>query len=267
MQLTVGFSTCPNDTFMFDAMVHHKIDTEGLKFEVLHADVEQLNHWALAGKLDVSKVSFNAFTQCVNKYALLDSGAALGRNCGPLLVKKPNTVLSERSIIAIPGNNTTANMLLAIAFPTYTNKKEVVFSEIEEKILNEEVDAGLIIHENRFTYKDKGLKKVIDLGEFWESKTKLAIPLGGIVVNRDLLIETQKKLEKILRKSVEYAFVNPKSSADYVRSNAQEMDPKVIKAHISLYVNDFSITLGEEGRSAVEKIFQFKGLTSQSIFV
>lgn len=267
MKLTLGFSPCPNDTFMFDAMVHHKIDTEGLVFEVLLADVAQLNKWALAGKLDVTKLSFNAFTQCVDKYALLDSGAALGRNCGPLLIKKPNIVLSEKSSIAIPGKNTTANFLLTLAFPAYTNKEEFLFSEIEEKVMNEEVDGGLIIHENRFTYQEKGLEKVMDLGAFWENKTGLPIPLGGIVASRKLAKERQNKIESILRKSVEYAFTNPKSSAEYVMYHAQEMDKKVLDAHINLYVNDFSISLGEEGRSAVKKVFKENRINTQSIFI
>ncbi len=266
MKLTLGFSPCPNDTFMFDAMVHHKIDTEGLDFEVVLADVAQLNQWALAGKLDVTKLSFNAFTQCVDKYALLDSGAALGRNCGPVLIKKPNTVLSVKSSIAIPGENTTANMLLTLAFPTYTNKEEFLFSEIEEKVMNEQVDAGLIIHESRFTYQDKGLEKVIDLGIVWEKKTGLPIPLGGIVANRKLAKERQKQIESILRKSVEYAFTNPKSSAEYVKCHAQEMDTKVMDAHINLYVNKYSISLGEEGRSAVKKVFEENGVSTQFIF-
>ena len=168
MKLTLGFSTCPNDTFIFDALVHHKIDTEGLDFEVVLADVEQLNMWAIDGKLDVTKLSYYAFTYCVNDYALLDSGSALGNNCGPLLIKKPETILTFESKIAIPGKHTTANMLLGIAFPEYQNKVETLFSDIEDAILTNEVDAGLIIHENRFTYQDKGLEKVKDLGKFWK---------------------------------------------------------------------------------------------------
>ena len=168
MKLTLGFSPCPNDTFIFDAMVHHKIDTEGLEFKVVFADVESLNKWAFEGKLDVTKLSYNAFTNCVDDYALLDSGSALGNNCGPLLIKKQNTILTKESKIAIPGKYTTANMLLEIAFPEYKNKIETLFSDIESDVLDGTVDAGLIIHENRFTYQDKGLEKVKDLGEFWE---------------------------------------------------------------------------------------------------
>lgn len=267
MKLTLGFSPCPNDTFIFDALVHHKIDTEGLEFEVIFADVEQLNKWACQGKLDITKLSYNAFTHCVNDYALLDSGSALGNNCGPLLIKKPNTILTKESKIAIPGKYTTANMLLNIAFPNYQNKVEILFSEIENKVLEGKEDAGLIIHENRFTYEDKGLEKEKDLGEFWEEETGLPIPLGGIVTNRRLPLATQQKIERVLRKSVEFAFENPNSSADYVKFHAQEMGKEVVDAHIALYVNNYSISLGEQGRKAVELLFEKSGKESKSIYV
>ena len=267
MKLTLGFSPCPNDTFIFDALVHHKIDTEGLEFEVIFADVEQLNKWACQGKLDITKLSYNAFTHCVNDYALLDSGSALGNNCGPLLIKKPNTILTKESKIAIPGKYTTANMLLNIAFPNHQNKVEILFSEIENKVLEGKVDAGLIIHENRFTYEDKGLEKEKDLGEFWEEETGLPIPLGGIVTNRRLPLATQQKIERVLRKSVEFAFENPNSSADYVKCHAQEMEKQVLDAHIALYVNNYSISLGEQGRKAVELLFEKSGKESKPIYV
>ena len=267
MKLTLGFSHCPNDTFIFDALVHHKIDTEGLEFEVIFADVEQLNKWACQGKLDITKLSYNAFTHCVNDYALLDSGSAIGNNCGPLLIKKPNTILTKESKLAIPGKYTTANMLLNIAFPNHQNKVEMLFSEIENKVLEGRVDAGLIIHENRFTYEDKGLEKVKDLGEFWEEETGLPIPLGGIVTNRRLPLATQQKIERVLRKSVEFAFENPNSSADYVKFHAQEMEKEVVDAHIALYVNNYSISLGEQGRKAVELLFEKSRKESKSIYV
>ena len=267
MKLTLGFSPCPNDTFIFDALVHHKIDTEGLEFEVIFADVEQLNKWACQGKLDITKLSYNAFTHCVNDYALLDSGSAIGNNCGPLLIKKLNTILTKESKIAIPGKYTTANMLLNIAFPEYQNKVELLFSEIENNVLEGRVDAGLIIHENRFTYQEKGLEKVKDLGEFWEEETGLPIPLGGIVVKRELPLATQQKIERVLRKSVEFAFENPNSSADYVKFHAQEMGKEVVDAHIALYVNNYSISLGEQGRKAVELLFEKSGKESKSIYV
>tara|TARA_B110000196_G_C21117132_1_gene651166 strand:- start:53 stop:859 length:807 start_codon:yes stop_codon:yes gene_type:complete len=267
MKLTLGFSPCPNDTFIFDAMVHHKIDTEGLEFEVVFADIERLNKWALEGKLDVTKLSYNAFTNCVDDYALLDSGSALGNNCGPLLIKKQNTILTKESKIAIPGKYTTANMLLVIAFPEYKNKIETLFSDIESDVLDGTVDAGLIIHENRFTYQDKGLEKVKDLGEFWEEKIKLPIPLGGIVVKRNLDFDLQKKVERILRKSVEYAFENRDDSAEYVKLHSQEMEKEVVDAHINLYVNEFSVSLGSQGREAIVKVFDYCNINSTNIFV
>ena len=267
MKLTLGFSPCPNDTFIFDALVHHKIDTEGLEFEVVFGDVEQLNKWAFQGKFDITKLSYNAFTHCVNDYVLLDSGSALGNNCGPLLIKKPNTILTAKSKIAIPGKYTTANMLLSIAFPEYQNKVETLFSEIENEVLGGKVDAGLIIHENRFTYQDKGLEKVKDLGESWEEESGLPIPLGGIVVKRELPLVTQQKVERVLRKSVEYAFANPNSSADYVKCHAQEMEKEVVDTHISLYVNKFSVSLGEQGKKAVQLIFEKARKESSSIFL
>jgi len=267
MKLTLGFSPCPNDTFIFDALVHHKIDTEGLEFEVVFGDVEQLNKWAFQGKLDITKLSYNAFTHCVNDYALLDSGSALGNNCGPLLIKKPNTILTKESKIAIPGRYTTANMLLGVSFSDYQNKVETLFSEIENDVLDGKVDAGLIIHENRFTYQKKGLEKVKDLGEFWEEETGLPIPLGGIVVKRVLPLVTQQKVERVLKKSVEYAFANPNSSADYVKCHAQEMEKEIVDAHIALYVNEFSISLGEKGRKAVKLLFKKSGKNYSTIFV
>ena len=267
MKLTLGFSPCPNDTFIFDSLVHNKIDTEGLEFEVVFADVEQLNKWALEGKLDITKLSYNAFTHCVSDYVLLDSGSTLGRNCGPLLIKKPEVTLTRESKIAIPGKYTTANMLLNIAYPYYKNKIETLFSNIEEYVINGNIDAGLIIHENRFTYKEKGLEKVKDLGEFWEEETGLPIPLGGIVIKRSLPFKLQEKVERVLRKSVEYAFTNPNSSAAYVKCHAQEMVKVVVDAHINLYVNNFSISLGLEGRKAVQLFFEKSGKQCDSIFV
>ena len=267
MKLTLGFSPCPNDTFFFDALVHHKIDAEGLEFDVVLADIEQLNKWALEGKLDITKLSYNAFTNCVSDYVLLDSGSALGRNCGPLLIKKPEAILTRESKIAIPGKYTTANMLLNMSYPHYKNKIEILFSDIEDDIINGNVDAGIIIHENRFTYKEKGLEKVKDLGELWEEETGLPIPLGGIGIKRALSFEVQEKMERVLRESVEYAFANPNSSADYVKYHAQEMEKEVIDAHINLYVNDFSISLGIEGREAVELLFAKSGKKCSSIFI
>jgi 1,4-dihydroxy-6-naphthoate synthase len=269
MKLTLGFSPCPNDTFIFDALIHHKIDTEGLEFEVFYDDVETLNQKAFRGELDITKLSYHAFAYVANKYALLDSGSALGFGVGPLLISdleisisdlEKNQIRNQKSeirnpIIGIPGKYTTANFLLGLAFPEATNKQELVFSEIEDAVLDGRIDIGLIIHENRFTYQDKGLKKIIDLGDYWEKRTGCAIPLGGIVANRNLPLDVQHKINRVLRKSVEFAFANPKSGLEFIRQHAQEMSEEVMYKHIELYVNQYSVDLGEEGRKAINLLF------------
>jgi 1,4-dihydroxy-6-naphthoate synthase len=262
-KLTLGFSPCPNDTFIFDALIHHKIDTEGLEFEVFYDDVETLNQKAFRGELDITKLSYHAFAYMVDRYALLDSGSALGFGVGPMLICKGDPdELRERlktdgaSVkIGIPGKYTTANFLLGLAFPQATNKEELVFSEIEDAVLTGKVDVGLIIHENRFTYQNKGLKKIIDLGDYWEKETGCAIPLGGIVVNRNLPLDVQQKVNRLIRKSVEFAFANPKSGLEFIRSHAQEMSEEVMYKHIELYVNQYSVDLGVEGRKAINLLF------------
>jgi 1,4-dihydroxy-6-naphthoate synthase len=263
MKLTLGFSPCPNDTFIFDALIHHKIDTEGLDFEVFYDDVETLNQKAFRGELDITKLSYHAFAYIVDKYVLLDAGSALGFGVGPMLICKDdpeelNAQLQTANCklqIGIPGKYTTANFLLGLAFPLATNKVELVFSDIENAVLDGRVDVGLIIHENRFTYQDKGLKKIIDLGDYWEKQTGCAIPLGGIVANRNLPVDVQHKINRVLRKSVEFAFANPKSGLEYIRSHAQEMSEDVMYKHIELYVNKYSIDLGQEGRKAIKLLF------------
>ena len=259
MTLTLGFSPCPNDCFMFDAMVHQRIDCEGLEFSVRMADIEALNAAAFAGNVDITKLSFHAYAYCADDYVLLDAGSALGRNCGPLLISRraisPEEVGEGGLRIAIPGKYTTANFLLSLAFPRATNKTECLFSEIENGVLDGTYDAGLIIHENRFTYQDKGLKKIIDLGEFWESETGAAIPLGGIVVHRRLPSEVRERINRVMRRSVEYAFANRAASLPFVRAHAQAMSEAVMYSHIDLYVNEFSVDLGVEGRRAVELLF------------
>ena len=259
MRLTLGFSPCPNDCFMFDAMVHGRIDLEGLEFDVRMADIEALNSAALAGEIDVTKLSFHAYAYCIGSYVLLDAGSALGRNCGPLLISKraiaPDEVARGGLAIAIPGKYTTANFLLSLAFPRATDKRERLFSDIEGGVLDGTFDAGLIIHENRFTYAAKGLKKIIDLGEYWESETGAAIPLGGIVIKRSLPADVRQKVNRVMRRSVEYAFANREASLPFVRANAQEMSEDVMYQHIDLYVNEYSVDLGRDGRRAVEVLF------------
>jgi 1,4-dihydroxy-6-naphthoate synthase len=260
MTLTLGFSPCPNDCFMFDAMVHRRIDLEGLDFDVRMADIEALNAAAFAGGVDITKLSFHAFAYCADDYVLLDAGSALGRNCGPLLISQrpisPEEVAAGDLRIAIPGKYTTANFLLSLAFPRATDKSECLFSDIEAGVLEGRFDAGLIIHENRFTYADRGLKKIIDLGEFWESATGAAIPLGGIVISRRLPADVRQRVNRVMRRSVEYAFANRDASLPFVRANAQAMSDEVMYKHIDLYVNEYSVDLGVDGRRAVEVLFE-----------
>ena len=257
MKLTLGYSPCPNDTFIFDAMVHGKIDTEGLGFEVVHADVEELNRRAFSAELDITKLSYHAFAHLTADYILLRSGSALGNNCGPLLVAARNIDKTEveNLSIAIPGKYTTANFLLSFAFPEAKNRLEMIFSDIEAAVLENKVDLGVIIHENRFTYFERGLHKVMDLGEHWEKTTGLPIPLGGIVARRGFDKELLQKINRVLRRSLEYAFANPDASRDYVCAHAQEMSYEVMQQHIQLYVNKYSLDLGEKGSAAVENMF------------
>jgi 1,4-dihydroxy-6-naphthoate synthase len=259
MTLSLAFSPCPNDCFMFDAIVHRRIDLEGLDFVVTLADIEALNQNAFNSAVDVTKLSFHAFAHCVDRYALLNAGSALGRNCGPLLISKrliaPEELAAGDLLIAIPGKFTTANFLLGLAFPQARNRTELLFSDIEPAVLEGRVDAGLIIHENRFTYAAKGLRKIIDLGEYWESQTGAPIPLGGIVIRRALPLDVQQAVDRVVRRSVEYAFAHREASLPYVREHAQEMSEQVMYQHIDLYVNQYSVDLGDDGREAVETLF------------
>jgi len=260
MTLSLSFSPCPNDCFMFDAIVNQRIDLEGLEFSARLADVEALNQAAFAGDADVTKLSYHAYAFCIGDYVLLDAGSALGRNCGPLLISKRaisrDEVAAGRLRIAIPGKYTTANFLLGLAFPQAQGKTPLVFSEIESALLQDRFDAGLIIHENRFTYAAKGLKKIIDLGEFWEGETGAPIPLGGIVIKRSIPDDVKQRVNRVIRRSVEYAFAHRTASLDYVRAHAQEMSEDVMYKHIDLYVNEYSVDLGVEGRRAVELLFE-----------
>lgn len=275
MNLSLGFSPCPNDTFIFDALVNQKIDTEDIDFNVHIADVAELNKLAFEGKLDITKLSYHALGYVLDKYELLHSGSALGNNCGPLLIAREEIDFDKvpNLKIGIPGKFTTANFLLSLAFPTAINKEDMLFSEIEEAVLKGRVDAGLIIHENRFTYQEKGLRKIIDLGEYWETKTQLPIPLGGIAVRRNLPSTIKKKINLFIRQSVERAFQNREDTLSYVSQYAQEMDEVVMMQHIDLYVNKYSIDLGEKGRQAITHLFntaeskQIIPPLKQSIFV
>jgi len=259
MKLTLGFSPCPNDTYIFDAMVHQKVDTEGLEFEYFMADVEQLNGEAFAEKPDITKLSFHAFMHLAGRYLLLDSGAALGFGAGPLVISRHLKHFDELKgkTIAIPGVYTTANLLFSLAMKEEVHKKELLFSEIENAILSGVVDAGVIIHESRFTYELKGLHKLIDLGEYWEQLTGSPVPLGGIAAHKRLGNDVIAKVNRSIRRSVEFANTNHGELNEFIRCNAREMDTKVMQKHIDLYVNEFSVSLGIKGRQAVNQMFEF----------
>ncbi len=260
MTLTLGFSPCPNDTFIFDALVNKKIDTEGLDFDVQLEDVQTLNEWALAGRLDITKLSYGVLPLVIEQYIVLNAGGALGKGVGPLLIAKPERGLTKENIadstIAIPGENTTAHLLFSLAFPETTRKKFMIFSAIEDAVLEGTVDAGVIIHENRFTYQQKGLTKLVDLGSYWEEKTGNPIPLGGIVMKRTATTALQQKIDRLVRQSLEYAFAHYPAVTDYVKQHSQEMSETVMRQHIDLYVNNYSLELGEDGKAAVNEFLQ-----------
>lgn len=260
MKLSLGFSPCPNDTFIFDALIHQKIDTKGLDFNVHLADVEELNQLAFENKLNITKLSYHAFSKVYKRYNLLNSGSALGNQCGPLLISKqiihPNELKDCK--IAIPGENTTAHFLLNFYQKEAKDKKVLLFSDIESAVLNDQVDAGVIIHENRFTYQEKGLTLIQDLGEYWETETNFPIPLGGIAVQNSIEISLQHQINALIQESIEFAFQNKENLPDYVKQNAQEMNEDVMQKHINLYVNQYSIDLQNYGRNAI--LFMMKQL-------
>lgn len=256
MKLSLGFSPCPNDTFIFDALVNHKMDAGGLELDVFLEDVQTLNEWAMQGKLDISKISYGVLPLVSADYDLLNSGGALGKGVGPLLIAKSPVPLAEvnQKTIAIPGRHTTANLLFSLAFPDAGNKQYKLFSNIEQSVLEGSAELGVIIHENRFTYQQKGLFKVMDLGAYWESQTNSPIPLGGIVMRKKFGPGLQHEVNALIRKSVEYAFARYPLITEYVQEHAREMEEAVMRQHIDLYVNDFSIDLGEAGKAAVNTL-------------
>ena len=263
MTLSLAFSPCPNDTFIFDALVNKKIDTKGLQFEVQLEDVQTLNQWALDNKTDISKISYGVLPLLLDNYVLLHSGGALGKGVGPLLISMNEIQEIQKPVsdftIAIPGENTTAHLLFSYAFPSASKKRFMVFHEIEDAVLRGEVDAGVIIHENRFTYQQKGLKKLVDLGEYWEKQTNVPIPLGGIVAKRSLPKGVILLVDTLIRESLRYAFDHRDELPEYVKQHAQEMNEQVMQQHIDLYVNDFSLGLGNEGKQAVHKLLDVYG--------
>lgn len=256
--LTLGFSPCPNDTFIFDAIVNRRIDCRGFKFDIVVADVEELNSLALSNSLDITKLSYGVYPKVAERYQILNSGSALGFGNGPIVVSRHRAYPDELEsmTVAIPGENTTANLLLKKAFPNIEVKRNYLFSDIEEVVLSGECDAGVLIHEGRFTYADRGLSKVVDLGELYEERYNLPIPLGGIVMDRSIEHSRVVEFDKLLQESVKFAFENPEASYEYIKSNAQETKESVIRQHIALYVNQFSMNLGDVGREAITSLLE-----------
>jgi len=265
--LSLGYSPCPNDTFIFYALIHGRVDTDALKFKEILLDVETLNQKALNTELDLTKISYHAFGHLRDKYRLLRAGGALGKGCGPLVVAKHDYTMQElrNKKIAIPGKLTTAFLLLQLFDPAFSyqlsaishqlsNVIEMPFHKIMDAVAREEVDAGLIIHESRFTYPSYGLKQVLDLGEWWEKATGLPIPLGCIIAKQSLGEGMNKNINALIRQSVEYAFKNRSEPTDYIKKNSQELSDEVINRHIDLYVNDYSLDIGQDGEKAVKEL-------------
>lgn len=255
MNLTIGFSPCPNDTFIFDALVNKKIDTGKLVFKPVLEDVQTLNEWAMRGKLDITKLSYGVLPKVLDYYKLLTSGSALGKGVGPLLISNNKNIPSniEEQIIAIPGENTTAHLLFSLKYPEAAKKIFLKYDAIENFVLQNK-GLGVIIHENRFTYEAKGLLKITDLGDYWEQETKMPIPLGGIVILKKFDTALQQEVDSLIKKSIQYAFAQYPVLNDYVKNNAQEMSESVMLKHIDLYVNEQSLSLGTEGKEAISRL-------------
>lgn len=266
MKFTIGFSPCPNDTFIFDALVNKKIDTAQIQFEPILEDVQTLNLWAREGRLDITKLSYGVLPLVLDQYKVLNSGSALGKGVGPLLISNAlqDDVPVDERVIAIPGENTTAHLLFSLKYPQAKNKIFLRYDLIEDFVLAGK-GLGVIIHENRFTYADKGLFKIADLGDYWEREMQVPIPLGGIVIKKHFDHTLQQQVDLLIRKSIEFAFQNYPELNDYIRSHSQEMSEDVMRKHIDLYVNEYSLALNQPGRDAVLKLADvycsLKGLT------
>ena len=265
--LKLHISPCPNDTFIFDALLNGRIDSGELSFEVSFADIEQLNETAISGSAhaDICKVSYAMLPQLTGCWRVLDSGGALGYGNGPLLVAARDVNPQDGSLrVAVPGEHTTAHCLLKRLFPSLTRTEFCLFSEIAPRVAAGDFDVGVLIHEGRFTYEKYGLHLIADLGQAWEETVGLPLPLGAIMVSAKLPEALQREINRLVRASVEYAFAHPAASADFVRAHAQELDPVVAAQHIRLFVNDYSLSLGSEGRRAIAEL---TGISDPHIFV
>lgn len=257
-KLLLSISPCPNDTFMFDAWVNKRLSSLYPDIDLHFDDIKSLNESAMRGEPDITKLSLFAAGKVNKEYEILTSGAALGYKNGPLIISKKKIYPDELPFVnfAIPGENTTANLLLQLFYKPTKSCKEYFFYQIEDAILYNEVDAGVIIHETRFTYQNKGLQKIVDLGEIWEEKTKLPLPLGVIAVKRSLPEEIKKSIHRTIKESILFAIGNPDASLDFIYSHAQETEKEVVQKHIDLYVNEFSIDLGNKGKQAISKLLE-----------
>lgn len=266
-KIRLNFSTCPNDTFMFDALVNGKIDCKGVSFDYYMCDIEELNNIAISSDVDVTKLSYAAYPLIKDRYKLLRAGSALGYGSGPLLVSKHKIYPDELKdiVVGLPGEHTTASKLLNIFFPEIHSKKYYLFSDVSTAILDGEIDAGVLIHEERFSYKDKGLSLVADLGEEWDRHFHLPIPLGAIAVNRTVSSDLQLVINDLISESIKFAFANPLSSREFVKCHARELSDETINSHIDMFVNKFSLDVGEEGRESVKNLINI--LDDESIFI
>ncbi|MFQ3579083.1 MAG: 1,4-dihydroxy-6-naphthoate synthase [Bacteroidales bacterium] len=265
-ELQVAFSPCPNDTFIFDALINKDLTNGEYRFKTVIKDIDELNKLAQTHEFDLIKVSAYAFAFLSDSYQILDSGAALGKNNGPLLVAKQQYDLSNISKlrIALPGEHTTATLLFKMRFPEAQNLSYMVFSDIEKAVLHNKADVGVLIHEVRFTYQNNGLVQLLDFGQWWEQETGYALPLGFIVVKRSLPGTVRLKLNILLRESIEKAFSNPAEAMEFVKKHAQKTDDSVIRQHILTYVNNYTLTLKHEGRDAIRKFYE-KAIEKQLI--
>ncbi|MCL2561647.1 MAG: 1,4-dihydroxy-6-naphthoate synthase [Rikenellaceae bacterium] len=253
MKLTVNISPCPNDTFIFYALLHGRVETDGVEFSADFADIERLNSLAISGKADIIKVSYAVLPQIAGDYKILESGGAVGRGNGPLLVARTTDIdLADSTMrIAVPGLHTTANLLIDRMYPHLTDRTPMLFSEIADAVADERFDAGVLIHEGRFTYAERGLQLVVDLGNEWERRTALPLPLGAIAVSQRLPAAVQRAIGRMVAESARYALAHPEEPLEFVQRHAREMSPRVIENHISLFVNELSVYIGDEGRRAV----------------
>lgn len=270
MKITLNISTCPNDTFMFDALVHGRINCRGYSFDLTMSDIDVLNQTVSNDDVDVSKISYAHYSNISSRYNVLRSGGALGSGNGPLLVSKRKIYSDEIEDlkIAIPGENTSANLLLNFASSKIKERRVYLFSDISEAILSDEVDAGVLIHEERFSYSKKGLRLVLDLGQNWEQKSGLLVPLGAIVVNKNLDLKVQKDISELIRESIGYALRNPSDSCQFVKNHAKELSDDTIKKHIDMFVNDYSLDVGEKGIKSVVEFLKNSGVEfTADIFV